>query len=97
MGSTEPSVRADSRSARPESPDPRRWKALILLCVANLMIILDAQIVILAQHRVAHGYDLLRVARWRRMSNVLGAHDSTVVHPDRTQERGSKLISSSTP
>lgn len=29
-------------------PDPRRWKALILLCVTNFMIILDAQIVILA-------------------------------------------------
>jgi EmrB/QacA subfamily drug resistance transporter len=29
-------------------PDPRRWKALALLCVANFMVILDAQIVILA-------------------------------------------------
>jgi EmrB/QacA subfamily drug resistance transporter len=28
--------------------DPRRWKALALLCVANFMVILDAQIVILA-------------------------------------------------
>ena len=28
--------------------DPRRWKALALLCLANLMVILDAQIVILA-------------------------------------------------
>src|SRR4051794_15246437 len=28
-------------------PDPRRWKALALLCLANLMVILDAQIVIL--------------------------------------------------
>jgi EmrB/QacA subfamily drug resistance transporter len=27
--------------------DPRRWKALTLLCLANLMVILDAQIVIL--------------------------------------------------
>src|SRR5919197_1141402 len=27
--------------------DPRRWKALALLCLANLMVILDAQIVIL--------------------------------------------------
>ena len=32
----------------PAEPDPRRWKALILLCVTNFMIILDAQIVILA-------------------------------------------------
>lgn len=28
-------------------PDPRRWKALALLCVAFFMVILDAQIVIL--------------------------------------------------
>jgi EmrB/QacA subfamily drug resistance transporter len=28
-------------------PDPRRWKALVLLCVASFMVILDAQIVIL--------------------------------------------------
>jgi EmrB/QacA subfamily drug resistance transporter len=28
-------------------PDRRRWKALALLCLANLMVILDAQIVIL--------------------------------------------------
>src|SRR4051812_3274555 len=27
--------------------DPRRWKALALLCLANLMVILDSQIVIL--------------------------------------------------
>ena len=32
----------------PAGPDPRRWKALVLLCVTNFMIILDAQIVILA-------------------------------------------------
>lgn len=31
-----------------QSLDPRRWKALIVLCVTNFMIILDAQIVILA-------------------------------------------------
>src|SRR3954452_13967204 len=31
----------------PSRPDPRRWKALALLCLANLMVILDAQIVIL--------------------------------------------------
>ncbi len=29
-------------------PDPRRWRALVLLCVAFFMVILDAQIVILA-------------------------------------------------
>ncbi|WP_222720707.1 MFS transporter [Actinomadura sp. HBU206391] len=32
----------------PSAPDPRRWKALILLCVTSFMVILDAQIVILA-------------------------------------------------
>jgi MFS family permease len=31
-----------------EGPDPRRWKALALLCVAGFMVILDSQIVILA-------------------------------------------------
>jgi EmrB/QacA subfamily drug resistance transporter len=41
-------VSLECRSAPGEGPDPRRWKALILLCVANFMIILDAQIVILA-------------------------------------------------
>lgn len=30
------------------APDPRRWKALALLAVVNFMVILDAQIVILA-------------------------------------------------
>jgi EmrB/QacA subfamily drug resistance transporter len=35
-----------SQEARP--PDPRRWKALALLCLAFFMVILDAQIVILA-------------------------------------------------
>jgi EmrB/QacA subfamily drug resistance transporter len=32
----------------PRAPDPRRWKALALLCVAAFMVILDSQIVILA-------------------------------------------------
>ncbi len=29
-------------------PDPRRWRALALLCTANFMVILDSQIVVLA-------------------------------------------------
>ena len=45
---TDPSALLATQAARPECPDPRRWRALILLCVANFMIILDAQIVILA-------------------------------------------------
>ena len=32
----------------PASPDPRRWKALAVLCTAYFMIIVDSQIVILA-------------------------------------------------
>jgi EmrB/QacA subfamily drug resistance transporter len=45
---------ADSGSVRPQDDvvvserDPRRWRALALLCVAFFMVILDAQIVILA-------------------------------------------------
>jgi MFS family permease len=31
----------------PTQADPRRWQALALLCLANLIVILDAQIVIL--------------------------------------------------
>jgi hypothetical protein len=45
---TERSARLASQAGRPECPDPRRWGALVVLCVANFMIILDAQIVILA-------------------------------------------------
>jgi hypothetical protein len=37
----------DERTVAASRPDPRRWKALALLCLANLMVILDAQIVIL--------------------------------------------------
>jgi MFS family permease len=36
------------RREPPAGPDPRRWKALALLCVAFFMVILDAAIVILA-------------------------------------------------
>lgn len=32
---------------RNRQPDPRRWRALALLCLAFFMVILDAQIVIL--------------------------------------------------
>jgi EmrB/QacA subfamily drug resistance transporter len=38
---------ANGRSPVDAQPDPRRWKALALLCVAFFMVILDAQIVIL--------------------------------------------------
>lgn len=46
MSTTKPST-AD-RSFYTTAPDPRRWKALGLLCSASFMVILDAQIVILA-------------------------------------------------
>lgn len=36
------------------SPDPRRWRALALLCVAFFMIIVDSQIVILALPSIEH-------------------------------------------
>jgi EmrB/QacA subfamily drug resistance transporter len=36
------------RAVVEERPDPRRWRALALLCVVNFMVILDSQIVILA-------------------------------------------------
>ncbi|HEU5475563.1 MAG TPA: MFS transporter [Actinophytocola sp.] len=39
---------ASSGAAGASPPDPRRWKALALLCTASFMVILDAQIVILA-------------------------------------------------
>ena len=32
----------------PEHPDPRRWKALALLCTAFFMVILDSAIVLVA-------------------------------------------------
>ncbi|RZS36436.1 EmrB/QacA subfamily drug resistance transporter [Herbihabitans rhizosphaerae] len=35
--------------------DPRRWRALALLCVVNFMVILDAQIVIVALPTIEHG------------------------------------------
>src|SRR5918996_4756171 len=39
--------RGGTVTERATQADPRRWKALALLCLANLIVILDAQIVIL--------------------------------------------------
>src|SRR3954469_9781059 len=36
------------RSVRMTQPDPRRWKALALLCTAFFMVILDSAIVLVA-------------------------------------------------
>ncbi|TLS43274.1 MFS transporter [Streptomyces montanus] len=37
------------------APDPRRWQALTLLCLAGFMVILDSQIVVLALPSIADG------------------------------------------
>ncbi|MFF1808121.1 MFS transporter [Streptomyces sp. NPDC058251] len=37
------------------TPDPRRWRALALLCLAGFMVILDSQIVVLALPSIADG------------------------------------------
>ncbi|MFD7282836.1 MFS transporter [Streptomyces sp. NPDC059862] len=42
-------------TAPPPTPDPRRWSALALLCLAGFMVILDSQIVVLALPSVADG------------------------------------------
>ncbi len=60
------------RSGRPrpgreqsEGPDPRRWKALILLCTTGFMVILDAQIVILALPSIEHDLKVTaEVGQW---------------------------------
>ena len=38
----------DDRHSRTSEPDPRRWKALALLCTAFFMVILDSAIVVVA-------------------------------------------------
>ncbi|RSN33310.1 MFS transporter [Amycolatopsis sp. WAC 01416] len=38
----------DASAPAPSTPDPRRWKALALLCAAFFMVIVDSQIVLLA-------------------------------------------------
>ena len=44
-----PDAPAAPRHAQdPTQPDPRRWKALALLCTAFFMVILDSAIVIVA-------------------------------------------------
>jgi MFS family permease len=39
-------------------PDPRRWKALILLCMTGFMVVLDSQIVILALPSIERDFDV---------------------------------------
>jgi EmrB/QacA subfamily drug resistance transporter len=47
-----------THAAVTKQPDPRRWKALALLCLAFFMVILDAQIVILGLPSIEADLDL---------------------------------------
>ncbi|NUT08733.1 MAG: MFS transporter [Hamadaea sp.] len=52
--------------------DPRRWLALILLCTANFMVILDSQIVILALPKMSEALHLSpEAAQWVLSANLL--------------------------
>ncbi|WP_328454344.1 MULTISPECIES: MFS transporter [unclassified Amycolatopsis] len=52
--------------------DPRRWKALILLCTANFMVILDAQIVIMGLPSISADLKLSPVeGQWALSANLL--------------------------
>ncbi|MGI3200492.1 MFS transporter [Streptomyces sp. GLT-R25] len=53
MAATTPESRTGTAAG--SAPDPRRWRALALLCVAGFMVILDAQIVVLALPSIADG------------------------------------------
>jgi len=65
-----------AESARPDSAarpaDPRRWAALVLLCTANFMVILDAQSVIMGVPLIAADLGLSPVeAQWILSGNLL--------------------------
>ncbi|RZQ61115.1 MFS transporter [Amycolatopsis suaedae] len=66
MDTTQLAVRAGT----PVAADPRRWKALVLLCTANFMVILDSQIVILGLPSIARDLGMTPAgAQW-----VIGAN-----------------------
>ncbi|MEV6448666.1 MFS transporter [Amycolatopsis sp. NPDC051716] len=68
MTFTEP--RRPDVAARPA--DPRRWAALVLLCAANFMVILDAQSVIVGVPLIAADLGLSPVeAQWILSGNLL--------------------------
>ncbi|GAA3203576.1 MFS transporter [Nonomuraea helvata] len=53
-------------------PDTRRWTALVLLCTANFMVILDSQIVILALPSIAADLGMTPAqAQWVLSANLL--------------------------
>src|SRR6266700_1052401 len=56
-------VGAAAGRVQPGQPDPRRWQALVLLCVAEFMVILDAQIVILALPSIERALSVA-MAQW---------------------------------
>ncbi|MEQ0564164.1 MFS transporter [Amycolatopsis sp. NEAU-NG30] len=65
-----------AESARPQvaarPADPRRWAALVLLCTANFMVILDAQAVIMGVPVIAADLGLSPVeAQWILSGNLL--------------------------
>ncbi|MDQ7810296.1 MFS transporter [Amycolatopsis sp. A133] len=52
--------------------DPRRWAALVLLCMASFMMILDSQIVILALPAIQQGLDMAPgAAQWILTANAI--------------------------
>ncbi|MFD0201038.1 MULTISPECIES: MFS transporter [Saccharothrix] len=52
--------------------DPRRWWALVLLCVASFMMILDSQVVALAMPSIQGGLDLpTEQAQWILTANAI--------------------------
>src|ERR1700754_4162936 len=53
-------------------PHPHRWKALVLLCTANFMVILDSQVVILALPSIAADLGMTAAgAQWVLSANLL--------------------------
>ena len=48
MRPLDPGGDIDTEDGMSEQPDPRRWKALALLCTAFFMVILDSAIVVVA-------------------------------------------------
>lgn len=55
-----------------QSLDPRRWSALVLLCIANFLVILDTQAVILALPSISMDLGLSATgAQWVLSANLL--------------------------
>lgn len=54
------------------TPDPRRWKALILLCMTGFMVVLDSQIVILALPQIEQQFSVgAGVSQWTLSAYML--------------------------